>query len=251
MRVRLIWRECGYRNGKWYALPKIDCFWVEATKDDAYEKVFPLLTPEQVARAKTLSLQDPETSGVQEVPPLPYCFLVARDLSSIDPHETSYPCHHMWNAYSPFEEIRVRYVDSLHELRDLVSPAQESERQGACFPIDIRRFIEHSEWIFAKTYAATWPHEYLVRKRVDPDTFNAMVEHIRTHGYQGSFYKKPIGYFDEAGYVYWTMGGPIEECDIINRCPKEHSYEYRKKQGDLPEDRRMGASISRTTWQDR
>jgi len=41
-------------------------------------------------------------------------------------------------------------------------------------------------------------------------------------------------YFDESGLVYWTMGAPIEETIIINRCPKESTYEYRLKQGTLP-----------------
>jgi len=43
-------------------------------------------------------------------------------------------------------------------------------------------------------------------------------------------------YFDEDGLVYWTMGAPIEETIIINRCPKESTYEYRLKQGTLPGD---------------
>ncbi len=138
-----------------------------------------------------------------------------------------------------------------HEVRNLVSPVGEPERHGEPFPDEIRRFIEDAEWIFAKTYATTWPHEYLVKAKVDPHRFTALVRHIRAHGYQGRFYKKIIGYFDEAGYVYWTMGGPIERCDIVNRCPKEDSYEYRAERGDLPKDRRMGASISRTKGQDR
>jgi len=40
--------------------------------------------------------------------------------------------------------------------------------------------------------------------------------------------------FDEDGLVYWTMGDPIEKTIIINRCPKESTYEYRLKNGTLP-----------------
>jgi hypothetical protein len=32
---------------------------------------------------------------------------------------------------------------------------------------DLKDFIENSKWTFAKTYAATWPHHYIVRERVD------------------------------------------------------------------------------------
>ena len=34
--------------------------------------------------------------------------------------------------------------------------------------------------------------------------------------------------------VYWTMGAPIEETIIINRCKKEQTYEYRLLNGTIP-----------------
>jgi len=103
-------------------------------------------------------------------------------------------------------------------------------------PQELKQFVSDQEWIFAKTYAKTWPHEYIVRDRVDQDLFLQLVSHIREHGYQGHFYSKPITYFDEAGMVYWTMGAPVDETTIINRCSKEQSYEYRRDHGTLPED---------------
>ncbi len=48
-------------------------------------------------------------------------------------------------------------------------------------------------------------------------------------------YNKPITYYDHEGRVYWTMGAPIEETTIINRCLKEDSYESRQKSGTLPD----------------
>lgn len=68
--------------------------------------------------------------------------------------------------------------------------------------------------------------------------FVATVTHIREHGYAGWFYKKPITYFDEDGFVYWTMGAPIGKTTIVNRCRKEDSYEHRLKVGTLPESMR-------------
>ncbi len=76
-----------------------------------------------------------------------------------------------------------------------------------------------------------------MRERVDEDLFLQLVRHIRTYGYEGAFYRKPITYFDEDGIVYWTMGSPIEETTIVNRCTKEQSYEYRLKHGTLPEQK--------------
>ncbi len=93
------------------------------------------------------------------------------------------------------------------------------------FVQELKNFIKESNWIFAKTYAKTWPHEYLVRDKVDEGLFVKIVEHIRANGYVGKFYKMDITYFDEDGMVYWT---------IINRCTKEQSYESRLARDDLP-----------------
>lgn len=103
-------------------------------------------------------------------------------------------------------------------------------------PINLKNFIAQSEWTFAKTYADTWPHEYLVKDRVDINLFVKLVEYIRKNGYQGKFYNKEIGYFDYNGKVYWTMGAPVNETTIINRCDKNQTYEYRLKHNDLPDE---------------
>lgn len=100
-------------------------------------------------------------------------------------------------------------------------------------PTILEKFIQESKWTYAKTMPE-WPHEYIVRERVDEKLFVMLVNHIRTFGYEGSFYQKKITYFDEGDLVYWTMGAPIEETTIINRCKKENSYEYRLKNGLLP-----------------
>jgi len=102
------------------------------------------------------------------------------------------------------------------------------------FSVKLCSFIHGELWVYAKTMPE-WPHEYLVRERVDEKLFITLVDHIRSHGYQGSYYDKPITYYDENGLVYWTMGVPIEETTIVNRCKKEDSYEYRLAQGTLPE----------------
>ena len=77
-----------------------------------------------------------------------------------------------------------------------------------------------------------WPHEYIVRDRVDQALFEGLVVHIRTHGCQGRFYEKTITYYEEAGLVYWTMGAPLHETTIVNRCRNEDTYERRLAIGD-------------------
>jgi len=115
-------------------------------------------------------------------------------------------------------------------------------------PGSLRSFVNSCDWTFAKTYAKTWPHEYIVRDRVDEGLFVSLVRHIREHGYRGWFYRKPITYFDEYGMVYWTMGAPIEETTVVNRSTKEQSYEYRLKHGTLPESKTTRAEQSPSAY---
>ena len=102
------------------------------------------------------------------------------------------------------------------------------------FSLEPKAFVDGEQWTFARTYAQTWPHEYLVRDRVERDLFVQLVRHIREHGYEGRFYSKLFTYFDEDGLVYWTMGAPVEETIIVNRCTVEQTYAYRLKHGTLP-----------------
>ena len=90
------------------------------------------------------------------------------------------------------------------------------------FPDHVRAFIDRERWTFAKTMPE-WPHEYLVRSREDETLFVATVVHIRTYGYEGHFYLRPITYFEEGDLVYWTMGAPIAEIrssiDAVRKTP--------------------------------
>ncbi len=101
-------------------------------------------------------------------------------------------------------------------------------------PDKLTRFIDESKWIFAKTYATTWPHEYIVREQVDEKLFVELARHIRSHGYAGKFYKKDMIYFNHANKMYWTMGAALSETTIINRCEITQSYAYRLARNDLP-----------------
>ena len=102
------------------------------------------------------------------------------------------------------------------------------------FPPELQEFVVDQEWTYAKTMPK-WPHYYVVRERVDEVLFVELVNHIRNLGYEGKFYAKDITYFDEGGMTYWTMGAPVKETIIINRCNKQDTYEYRLRNGTLPE----------------
>ncbi|MFW5807331.1 MAG: hypothetical protein ACOCWU_06655 [Spirochaetota bacterium] len=117
-----------------------------------------------------------------------------------------------------------------------------SDAAAATWPEPVARFLREVEWVFAKTYADTWPHEYIVRDRVDRELFLEMVRHIRENGYLGSFYHRQITYFRDGNLVYWTMVPPVDDSGwyppqeetIVNRCPVESTYEYRLEHGTLP-----------------
>jgi hypothetical protein len=102
------------------------------------------------------------------------------------------------------------------------------------FSEELKRFTSEERWTYAKTMPA-WPHEYLVRERVNDEPFEHLVEHIRANGYDGRFYQRQIRYYEEGGWVYWTMGAPLDETTIINRCRKENTFEYRAAHGTLPD----------------
>jgi hypothetical protein len=95
-------------------------------------------------------------------------------------------------------------------------------------PEHLGQFIEQTPWTFAKTYARKWPHEYIVREKVDQVLFDELAAHIDKHGYESNFYDRKQIYFDHEGQTYWHMG------NIINRCHAGETYHRRAKEGRLP-----------------
>jgi len=93
---------------------------------------------------------------------------------------------------------------------------------------NLKEFIENQKWIFAKTYAETWPHEYIVQEKVDNTLFLELANHIDKYGYIDYFYKMKQTYFDYNGYTYWRME------NIINRCVEQDTYHRREIDGRLP-----------------
>ena len=101
------------------------------------------------------------------------------------------------------------------------------------FPAHLRAFVDQASWTFAKTMPE-WPHEYIVRARVDEQLFIDLVRHVREHGREGRFYERVLVYYENEGLVYWTMGAPLDETTIVNRCVSEDTYERRLASGRLP-----------------
>jgi hypothetical protein len=102
------------------------------------------------------------------------------------------------------------------------------------FPEDVRRFVDTTKWTFAKTYAATWPHEYIVQNAENAAMILAIARHIFEHGVEGPFYKQVRKYHHENGKVYWSMDDTPEAATLINRCDEGQTYEARLAAGTLP-----------------
>lgn len=86
---------------------------------------------------------------------------------------------------------------------------------------EFKEFVARYPWTLAKTYAAFAPHEYYVKCELDQqgqEDFVTIVRYIREHGFSCKFAGKIHIYYELDGYYYWTMGDPIKETYILNRC---------------------------------
>ena len=92
-----------------------------------------------------------------------------------------------------------------------------------------RQFIERNTWIFAKTYAAYCPHEYIVKDRLSEEeksVFEQIVILIREKGFEAVYGNLgPNQYYTVDEYYYWTMGAPVEQTIILNRA-KHSDYDF-------------------------
>lgn len=76
--------------------------------------------------------------------------------------------------------------------------------------------IENQQWKFAKTYAETAPHEYIVDEW-DIQLFKEICHLIDTDGYEEMFYNKPFRYYNIGKYKYWRCDNILNRCKIGNR----------------------------------
>ena len=70
-----------------------------------------------------------------------------------------------------------------------------------------KNFISKQKWIFAKTYAKTAPHEYIMVFPNSPYKKEAQGFYylIQEYGYAKKFYNKKFRYLNIDGYKYWPM----------------------------------------------
>lgn len=115
MRIRNVWRDCDFQNGEWGATPQ-DAFWVEATRPEAEAKIFPLMVAGTGAAAPCAAHGAARLARWPEDDDFPHCFLITRDMKSIEALEPHYPYSNLWNGESPFDPIDGTHIKDIDEL---------------------------------------------------------------------------------------------------------------------------------------
>ena len=84
----------------------------------------------------------------------------------------------------------------------------------------IKEYFDSQKWIFARTYAAFAPHEYIVRSKVDDkNLFDMAFNYIEENGIRMFYYKTEKTYLFVGGWFYWGGRDSVDDpTAIINRC---------------------------------
>ena len=115
MIIKYFWPKCSLINKKW-TRQEIDSFWVECTLNEAEREIFPYLTKEEIEESK--KNWRPSREDFKQADH--YCFLVSKDLKSIESFPWYYPISGHWGAYSPFEAFGPIEIDELEKIKFLI-----------------------------------------------------------------------------------------------------------------------------------
>lgn len=78
--------------------------------------------------------------------------------------------------------------------------------------MNIENLLHKFKWRFAKTYANTNPHEYIVRgKDCSNDEFDLICEYIKNNGHTEYFFNHKGTYISVDNFTYWI------DDNILNR----------------------------------
>lgn len=90
-----------------------------------------------------------------------------------------------------------------------------------------RELSRRLDWIWARTYADSAPHHYVVLGRT-PDVTRADLVRagavIRAFGQPGKFYASTNIYLALDGFKYWTMDRRVADTDLVNRADLDRTY---------------------------
>ena len=112
------------------------------------------------------------------------------------------------------ENARGKLIDYIAELKYI----KRKQRMSDDLEL-FKELVESKEWITARTYVKTAPHEYVLRKMYISEEFNFMVHFIRVNGFTARFGRgKPLRYLIFGEHYYWTMGDEVGKTIVLNRA---------------------------------
>lgn len=121
MLIRYYWPKYKLQKRK-KEKASIDAFWIECTEKEAKHNVFLYLSQELQQQAENLGKQGKEMAIEDGYPPRSFCFLVTKDLSSIQPFWIYYPFGNLWNGYSPFISLPAQEIKCIEEVLSIAIP---------------------------------------------------------------------------------------------------------------------------------
>jgi hypothetical protein len=78
-----------------------------------------------------------------------------------------------------------------------------------------REELSRTPFTFAKTYAKTTPHEYVLQEKYPK--LHAVIEAlVKNYGYPERFFKRVFRYYNIDDKKYWVMGNICNRTDIGN-----------------------------------
>ena len=93
--------------------------------------------------------------------------------------------------------------------------------------VRIKKFIDGNTWTFAKTYAKTAPHEYLIYDKLDSENqkeYLWFANCIKKDGVDGKFYNAVLRYFYFGKHKYWLGNTDSRKDGVLNRDNKSEQY---------------------------
>lgn len=122
------------------------------------------------------------------------------------------------------EEEAVLRLSEIESERNREDAAKPFALEGA------KAFAESHKWKFAKTYADSAPHEYLVKNWLSDEDkllYERFVQTIKHNSVVGYFYGHKNDYLILGDHYYWFMGQHDNMAvDLINRTTVDY-LEYR------------------------
>ncbi len=125
------------------------------------------------------------------------------------------------------------------KLESIEAERRREDSAVAFSKAEAAEFAESQTWKFAKTYAKTCPHEYLVKNRLSDEDklkYERFVQTMKADSVVGYFYGHENKYLILGDHYYWFMYTPDNMAvDLINRTTTDYLeerdgvYYYREK----------------------